>query len=204
MKSKVKNIITKTILIVIAVVFSFLYAHTDVKHSIYDTRYDTADWITTQTMDTHVIIQEFSVDEEYISGVQIQLTLVDKLAQGKLIVELMDNNFNVINSQTIDYSKIQSGRFNKIKFDSKVKINPNEKYSFKLTQKSKTSGQGIMYSATPKYKSQGYIDNGEKTDNTLVLRTLSHRFNTETFIVCLGFIMFIFVFMSILFKLFKA
>ena len=45
--------------------------------------------------------------------------------------------------------------------------------------------------------------NGKKTEGTLVLRWITHRFDAETFIVTLGIIVYFVAFFKILYRLFS-
>ena len=60
----------------------------------------------------------------------------------------------------------------------------------------------LYYEQIPKDGTQLEV-NGEAAGGCMILRSYVHRFDVETFIVTLGFVIYIVVFMRVLYKLFS-
>ena len=65
-----------------------------------------------------------------------------------------------------------------------------------------TKGIGLYYSPEDQ-TGKSFTIAGVKTDGTMILRTIDHGFDLETFIVTLGFVIYVVVFLRVLYKLFS-
>lgn len=201
--NKVNKHIGKIIILAIIIVtFSFLYAKIDVKHSMYNSKVDNADWIVSTPCKDEKVIADFKIKEKAITGIEVQLDLDNKNEQGKVIANIVDKNNKILAKGTIDFSDIASGKFNDIYFNKKLKINENEKYTVVFTSESKNSV--LRYSFIKENNKMHFSINGNKQDGELIFRTLTHRFDVETFIMSIVLLCFISGFLKLLFKLFKA
>ena len=104
-------------------------------------------------------------------------------------------------SQTLDQYK--PGKFFSLKFDPITGCREKE-YTFALTvERCGEDTEVLVYSVPEERSDTGLMVRGEAEEETLALRTITHRFDLETFLVTLVFLMYVVLFMRWLVKIFK-
>ena len=104
---------------------------------------------------------------------------------------------------SVEATNIKASKFYNYSFDT---VNGckgrNYKIIFENVGSTETAGVGFFYqSATEKNTELTISDN--HTEGTLILKTITNRFDFETFAVLLIFVLYIIVFMKFLYRLFK-
>lgn len=151
-----------------------------------------------------VFEQSFVVEENILNGIEIMCLVGGDAENTELTYELVEAEGNeVVRSGEIDTKEIVSGKFYRISFD-KIEDCKDKKYMFSMRQKISQENSGIAFYYAPNVEKNTRLKiDGQTVDGTTVMRGISHRFDLETFIVLLSFILYIILFMKFLIKLFK-
>lgn len=191
-------------MIVLVVVLAYFYAHIDKNSYIYDRTSDTGTFYGTGILqDDENLQQSFVAMEDRLDGIYIKVAVSGNVENVILKYELIDTNENTVASGKVVATKLKNNKFNKLKFPQVVETK-GKQYTLVLSEENADEQNGIGFYIEPgKKETQKLLVKGNETDGILVTRTFSHQFDVETFVVVLGMIAFIVVFMKVLYKYFK-
>lgn len=201
MKKKIKSII----LLFILVAASFAYAHIDKAHVIYDTNAETGAYLPTGIVDQGSVEQKFTVQEEVLDGVSVKCGITGDVSDEsvKLQYRILDENQNEVRSGSVKAADIKANRFHKIKFEQ-VENCEGETYTLVLSGQNMSPERGVSFYYLPSQGEETNLTISEnETEGALILKTISHKFDLETFIVVVIFILYIVIFMKVLYKIFN-
>ena len=191
------------ILSLAAIILCFLYAHVDKAHCIYDSKRDSSEYIAVNINKDSSFVQAFECPEKDLDGIAVKLLINNSSNCGKLIYVLHDSDGKTIVEGSIALSEIENGRMNKIKFDTKIEGTKGSLYTIDFKSEDLKEGESVgLYYENRSNQSRGLSINNEKVEVTLILKTITYRFDLETFIVTLGIILYFVLFFQILYKLF--
>lgn len=189
MKSKKKTTIYTILLCVIAVAFSYFYAYIDKNIYLYDRNTDTG---TFQNMgvltEGETITQKFVSKEDTIDGINIKVSLAGNVEDVMLHYALMDTETKEIVENKISAVQLENNKFNQLGI-SQIEEAKGREYELILNVENADEQNGISFYLTQ--------------DDMLVTRVICHRFDTETFIVSAGIFVFVYAFMTVLYKAFR-
>ena len=199
MKKKLYWIIVGIILIV----FSGIYAVVDKNVSIYDKKIDTSRYVSYPISTGTEISQTFVSPEDKINGINVKMAVVGDQASKKIGYKLNDKNGKTVASGETTLEKLKSGKFFYMDFDP-VENCKGKEYTFVIdVEKCEPNGQITIY-ATPEIDNNKVLKvNKDKVDSIMVLRVVNHRFDLETFLVTLIFLIYVVGFIGWLSKVFK-
>lgn len=187
-----------------AVAVCFLYAHIDKVHNVYDITTDNSSYVSANIMGDSFVSQSFRCTEDCIDGISLQLLLSGEAKEGELQYRLLDESGQELHHGVYPIEQIKSERINKIMFDKTVESTRDNVYKISLKAEGLGEGASLGIYYDPVGKKTGDLEvNGKKTEGTLVLRWITHRFDAETFIVTLGIIVYFVAFFKILYRLFS-
>ncbi len=190
------------IAVIVIAAAAFFYAHVDVKHNLYDEKLDSSKWQTVMTDNGTVVEQSFVSEEDHIDGFMMQCTTMGDVSRLRLDYTLSDMAGRKLGEGSLSGEDIKSGKFNRLMIEP-VDGLKGTRLVFSLTVKDLAPDSQLILQTTPRVEGVSLKAQGRQiTDASLVLRTLTHRFNMETFVVTLLFIAFIIAFMKFLFRLF--
>ena len=201
MKKIVKNIAGIGILIIVA----FFYAHIAKVHNIYDKNVDASEYGNTGIVTNLGIQQEFVCTEEHLDGVRIKSTVIESADDVTLKYTLknLSTGETVATGQT-EGKNVKNSKFLELPFE---KVENCKDTSFELSVYSNVpigtaTGVGFAYEKTKEDTALRVA--GEEVENgTLIMKTVTHRFDFETFFVFLAFALYVIIFMGFLYKIFK-
>lgn len=201
-----KKYIKTGIGILIVVILAFLYAHIDKNSYLYDRNADTSTFLNTGILlDGEKISQEFISEEDILDGMNIKCAVQGENAGVEVHYTLQDvETKKEIASGTMKAGEIKNNKFNLFKV-KQMNGTEGKRYLFEITETGADAANGVSFYVVPEKADtaqQLSIKNNE-TQGALAVRTVSHRFDVETFVVLLGFVLFIVIFMKLLYKLFK-
>lgn len=201
-----KKYIKTGIGILIVVILAFLYAHIDKNSYLYDRNADTSTFLNTGILlDGEKISQEFISEEDILDGMNIKCAVQGEAAGVEVHYTLQDvETKKEIASGTMKAGEIKNNKFNLFKV-KQMNGTEGKRYLFEITETGADAANGVSFYVVPEKADtaqQLSIKNNE-TQGALAVRTVSHRFDVETFVVLLGFVLFIVIFMKLLYKLFK-
>lgn len=185
-------------------IFAFAYAHIAKMNVIYDKTVDSSEYQSTGWKQDTVIEQNFISKENSLDGINIKCQTSGDL-QSVALCYTLENlvDHKVVATGKLAAEEIESTRFNQLIFDT-VENCKNKEFQLKIWTESLSDTEGISYyyCAGITEGSELTID-GEKTEGTLIIKTITNKFDIETFFVFLIMITFMIVFMKVLYKLFK-
>lgn len=193
------------ILIGIVVIFAvFGYAHIAKTHDVYDRNIDTSEYKDTNVCLNEEVAQSFICQEEHLDGVRVKCRLIGEAKNVVIDYFLIDKETNTQLVQgTVKGSQIKNGKFFEFPFDT-IKNTRGKQYEFKIIEKGEDSDNSVNFCYTSKKEKNTNMSlNGDDLEGTVVLRTVTNRFDLETFCVLLIFILYIIAFMRFLYKLFR-
>lgn len=189
---------------IIAILFCYSYAHVDKTHNIYDAETDSSAYSAVNLEKKSLVSQSFECSEENIDGVAAKIVVNSVTEDGKLTYLLKNNEGQEVIKGEVPICDIKSGRINKIKFDEGLDDCKGKTYTIIFGSLGLEEGEsiGVYYDSLGKQMGE-LKNNEEKIEGTMILRTITHRFDMETFIVTLGFLFYFVGFFHILYKLFS-
>ncbi len=192
--------------ILIVVILAFLYAHIDKNSYLYDRNADTSTFISTGTLlDGEVISQEFVSEEDILNGMNIKCAVLGNASNVEVQYALRDaDTKEEIVSENLKASEIKNNKFNQFEI-KQIKSAKGKRYLFEITETGADAVNGVSFYVVPQKEKDAQILSikEHETQGALAARYVSHRFDVETFVVLLGFVAFIVIFMKLLYKLFK-
>lgn len=199
MKKKIGWIIFAVIL----VVFISFYAVIDKNNSIYDRKVDTSKYVAIGLEKGEKLEQTFISKEEKLDGINVKMSVTGEARSKVVSYILKDGNGKVVATGETSLEKIKAGKFFRFNFES-IKGCKGKEYTFELTVSQCEEGcQVLTYFVPGEEKDTAFVVKGEKAGGVMVLRTVTHRFDWETFIVTAVFIIYVIGFVGWLSKVFK-
>lgn len=199
MKSKIKWLIALIILVLLA----GLYSVVDKKTPIYDTEIDNSEYFSVDLREGDRISQSFLALEDTLDGVMIKMAAVGNLEGTILEYNLLESGGETVLEGETSLGELTSGRFFQIDFDQLTGCE-NQTYELQILVKECDENSSItLYYTGGKQQNTECMIGGTAVDGTLVLRTFTHRFDLETFVVTVCFLIYVILFMRWLSKLFK-
>lgn len=195
---KVRNII----IIILIVVAAFFYAHIEKNTLVYDKNVDNSQYIATGITDR--IEQTFVCKEETLDGFRSKCQVVGNVADMKIQYSLVNMKTGEIEAEGIaDAAEIKNSKFYFFEFDT-VKNCKGNTYKAVLVNEKADKENGIGFFFQPKTEKETSLAvKGDNITGTMVIKTVTDKFDIETFIVLLVFVLYVVVFIRFLYKLFK-
>lgn len=185
-------------------IFAFVYAHIAKMNVIYDKTVDSSEYQSTGWKQDTVIEQSFISKEDRLDGINIKCQTSGDTNSVALCYSLEDTaDKKVVATGKIVAEEIESTKFNQITFDT-IQNCRNKEFKLKIWTESPSDIEGMSYYyCIGTEEGTEFVINGEKTEGTLVIKTITNKFDIETFCVFLIMIAFMIAFMKVLYKLFK-
>lgn len=198
MKKKVIRVLES--IVVIALVF--LYAHIAKPHAIYDKTIDPSAYGTVTESKNAILEQEFEVNEDTLDGIRVKGAESGDISKVSLnyTLEEVDTN-EVVAEGEINAKKALKSRFYELP-DTIENCN-GKQYRLSLTQNAEDNESAVQFSFEKQEESNTafYVDGENRRNDDF--KTLTDRFDLETFFVVMIFVIYIVAFMKLLYRLFK-
>lgn len=198
-----KNIISCMTVCAI-VVLSYFYAHIDYNSYIYNRNADTSTFYGTGVLlENEIVTQTFVAEENTIDGLNIKVAIFGNVEEVLLQCSVLDENQKELSLVQVKGSELESNKFNKIEIPT-ITDTKDKKFTLVMIPENSDEQNGIGFYIDPSnYTEQQLNVKNNEAEGMLVARIISHRFDMETFVVLLGIIAFVTLFMKILYKFFK-
>lgn len=184
MKKKILSIVFAIILLAA----SFWYSHIDKNTYLYEKNMDTSEFVQTGVLEPgDKLTQTFVSREDVLEGINLKMSVSGDVSAVELKCSLINRETGETVSGIIAGEEIKNSRFNRINFN-RIEGAEGKQFDLVLEETGSDSLNGISL----------YTGGGN-----LIVRTISHRFDMETFAVLLGFEVFIGTFLYALYKLFE-
>ncbi|MCB6288423.1 hypothetical protein [[Clostridium] scindens] len=200
MKKKIQIIVG----IVIIVIASFLYAHISKTHCIYDREIDTSDYKDVPLLDGIMVSQSFKVTENTLDGVRIKCRVNGnpENVNVKYVLKEVDSGEEIANG-IVSGAAIKNSKFTDFEFLVVGNTNGKE-YEFVIWAENGDEENNIVLCYEGMKETDTELKISEQIqEGTLILKTVTKRFDIETFVILLIFVLYIIVFLKFLYKLFK-
>lgn len=198
---KVKTIIGMIIVLTAA----FFYAHIAKANAIYDRDVDSSEYIGTGVF-AEKLEQEFVCREDTLDGISAKCQLQGDAAGTAVKLTLIDNaSGNIAAESELKAEEIKNSKFNCFSFDTVDNCRGNS-YTVRLksVDENLEENRGIGFVYQPATMKDTKLEIGtHETEGTLIIKTITDRFDIETFCVLLIFVVYIVIFIKFLYKLFK-
>lgn len=199
-----KKKIISFIMIVIVIVFSYFYAHIDKNNYIYNQNADTSTFYGTGVLESGEEIRQIFVSkEDTLDGINIKMVVTGNVEDVVLHYTLLDAEENVVFMSRVKASELENNKFNKLPVSS-ICDAKNKQYTLVFGSENADEQNGVgFYVESGTKEEHKLVVRDKDMEGKLVLRTICHRFDVETFLVLLLIILFVTIFMKILYKYFK-
>lgn len=191
--------------IALVLIFSIWYGFTDKTHKIYDNNVNTAQYSGIGVLEEDgSISQSFVCEEDVLDGFYIKCDPAGDYTKTTVHLQVIDaETGNVISEGEESGANIQPRKLHKFLVDE-ITGYKGKTLTLKVTETGVAPGSGISLYYQPAAESIGNFSvNGNPTAGVFVMKTITECFDIETFIVVFLSIMFIWVFMWFLYRLFK-
>ena len=191
------------ILAVILIAFTGIYSVVDKNNGIYDRQVDASEYASIGLEKGESLKQEFVTNEDKLDGISIKMSVSGKAEDKSISYTLKDEDNNIVASGETSLENMKPGKFFKLKFDC-IEGCRGHKYIFELTiDQCDKDNQVIVYAVPGEDKEAVLSISGENVEGVMVLRTITHKFDIETFAVTAVFVLYVILFIRWLSKLFK-
>lgn len=190
---KVEKLATVIVLILLA----FVYGHVHKTHAIYDRMIENDQYVMMDVSQDQ-ISQEFVCEEETLDGIQVKCQNLQEDPEAEIRIYLQDcENGGIVAKSVKKAGEIKTGKFNEFSFNTVSRCRGKAykvvfEKDFLALYAEKTSEEGTNLKI-----------NSEESEGTLILKTVTYRFDIETFCVFLLLVLYICVFFHFLNWLFS-
>ena len=188
----------KVIGVIVIILFTYIYAHVAKTDAIYDSRTETADYIAAGTAVT-VVEQEFVCDAKSLDGVSVKCQVAGETAGMMIRMTLTDMEDHSIKAMAeLPADVLDNGKFNLFSFD---KVTQCQGKRYKVTLEN-AGAVGFFYQPGCE-KDTKLLIQGEQTEGTMIMKTVTKGFDIETFAVLLFLILYIILLFRFLIRVFS-
>ena len=190
--------IKKMAAVIILILIAFIYGHIHKTHAIYDRTVENDQYIMLDGSRSQ-ITQEFICEEDSLDGIQVKCQNLQEDPEAEIRVYLQDcENGGIVAKSVKKAGEIKTGKFNEFSFDTVSRCRGKAykvvfEKDFLALYAEKTSEEGTNLKI-----------NSEESEGTLILKTVTYRFDIETFCVFLLLVLYICVFFQFLNWLFSG
>lgn len=189
--------IKKMAAVIILILIAFIYGHIHKTHAIYDRTVENDQYIMLDGSQSQ-ITQEFICEEDSLDGIQVKCQNLQEDPEAEIRVYLQDcENGGIVAKSVKKAGEIKTGKFNEFSFDTVSRCRGKAykvvfEKDFLALYAEKTSEEGTDLKI-----------NSEESEGTLILKTVTYRFDIETFCVFMLLVLYICVFFQFLNWLFS-
>ena len=187
----------------IILLFVVTYSFIDKKYPVYDAEIPAEEY---------VLCDEISNDTQYtqsfvnrgknLKAISIKCIVNEPESLKELHYALYDEAGNEVRSGKKAINTIKTAKFNEFSFDT-IKDCKDEFYTFKLWSEDEAAGGVSVYKTASTNENTKLEENNSGIEGTMVLRTVTHMFDWETFTVVLCFVGYLAIFIRVLYKFFR-
>ena len=182
----------------------FFYSYIDKTHCIYNEDIDTSDYLSTAAWLNETVCQNFISHENSLDGIKVKVRLTGETDTIECSYQLLDVQENrVVAENVVTGENFKDSKFYVFRFDT-IEECKGKEYQFIIENMNETSGNSIDFCFEPNIEKDTKMQiNGDEYIGTTILKTVTHRFDVETFCVLMLFVLYIVLFLKFLYKLFK-
>lgn len=192
------------IILCIVIILSYVYAHIDKNHYVYDKNADTSTYVGTNILlEGEFVKQSFVASDDTIDGINLKISVYGSPENLILQYTILDSDDVIVAEAEVSGTELQHNKFNQLQLPT-IENTKGNLYTLMLGVKHADEQNALGFYIEPTAKGdQTLLVREQETEGALVTRITSHRFDVETFVVLLGIIVFITGFMKVLDKYFR-
>lgn len=190
--------------VMVGVALAFFYAHISKANLVYDKTVDSSEYVSTGVVEGE-IQQEFVCVEDTLDGILVKTLLIgdtQNAATGLTVIE--KDSGQIVAEAELKAEDIKSGKFNLISFPT-IEGCLNKTYILCLENvgENVADGSGVSFSYQNEIEENTRLTiNDNETQGTLIVKTITDRFDLETFVVLIIMIAYMIGFFAFLSRLF--
>lgn len=189
--------IKKMAAVIILILIAFIYGHIHKTHAIYDRTVENDQYIMLDGSQSQ-ITQEFICEEDSLDGIQVKCQNLQEDPEAEIRVYLQDcENGGIVAKSVKKAGEIKTGKFNEFSFDTVSRCRGK---AYKVVFEKDFLA---LYAEKTSEKGTNLKINSEESEGTLILKTVTYRFDIETFCVFMLLVSYICVFFQFLNWLFS-
>ena len=189
--------IKKMAAVIILILIAFIYGHIHKTHAIYDRTVENDQYIMLDGSQSQ-ITQEFICEEDSLDGIQVKCQNLQEDPEAEIRVYLQDcENGGIVAKSVKKAGEIKTGKFNEFSFDTVSRCRGK---AYKVVFEKDFLA---LYAAKTSEEGTNLKINSEESEGTLILKTVTYRFDIETFCVFMLLVSYICVFFQFLNWLFS-
>ncbi len=191
--------------LIVVILFSIWYGFTDKTHKIYDNNVNTAKYNDLGVLtEGQVIRQTFTCEENVLDAFSIKCNPSGDYAGAQLTLTVLDEaTGEVLTTGEESGSNIRPRKMHKFKVGQLTGVKGRE-LTLEVRETNSSPGNGINLYYQPAENTIGSLTLDDNAlSGVFVMKTVTERFDTETFVIMLLSILFIWAFLWFLYRLFK-
>lgn len=189
--------IKKMAAVIILILIAFIYGHIHKTHAIYDRTVENDQYIMLDGSQSQ-ITQEFICEEDSLDGIQVKCQNLQEDPEAEIRVYLQDcENGGIVAKSVKKAGEIKTGKFNEFSFDT---VSSCRGKAYKVVFEKDSIA---LYAEKTSEEGTNLKINSEESEGTLILKTVTYRFDIETFCVFMLLVSYICVFFQFLNWLFS-
>lgn len=189
-------------LVIVFVGFAFLYSHIDKLHAVYNEDVDNSEYLNTGILTDNIVSQKFVAEENRLDGLRIKCVTVGETDGSEIEYSITDHETGeLLRTGTADGSAVENNKFVDLSFDT-IEGCKDRTYELSL-HVTGNENAGLGFYVENSEKNAVYTVDGEDRDGTVIIRTVTWRFDFETFFVVILFEIYFVLFIKVMYKLFK-
>ena len=189
--------IKKMAAVIILILIAFIYGHIHKTHAIYDRTVENDQYIMLDGSQSQ-ITQEFICEEDSLDGIQVKCQNLQEDPETEIRIYLQDcENGETVAESVKKAGDIKAGKFNEFSFDT---VSSCRGKAYKVVFEKDSIA---LYAEKTSEEGTNLKINSEESEATLILKTVTYRFDIETFCVFLLLVLYICVFFQFLNWLFS-
>ena len=189
--------VKKLAAVIVLILLAFVYGHVHKTHAIYDRMIENDQYVMMDVSQDQ-ISQKFVCEEEILDGIQVKCQNLQEDPETEIRIYLQDcENGETVAESVKKAGDIKAGKFNEFSFYT-VSSCRGEAYKVVFEKDSIA-----LYAEKTSEEGTNLKINSEESEGTLILKTVTYRFDIETFCVFLLLVLYICVFFQFLNWLFS-
>ena len=182
----------------------FVYAHIAKTHNIYDSDIDPSQYGSVVEKDAVWVEQYFTTQEDTLDGIRVKGVENGDISKVNIDYILKEaNTGEKVASGKVNAKKALKSRFYELPF-KKIKNCKNKQYVIALKETATDNESAVYFSFEKQIEPETkFVVNNDNIDGTLIMKTITNRFDIETFFVVMIFVLYIIFFLKILYRLFE-
>ncbi|MDD3362872.1 MAG: hypothetical protein PHW34_14490 [Hespellia sp.] len=200
MKKKMKICVC----VIIIVMVSYLYAHIDKNNMIYDKNIADNEYQTTGNIIEGSLVQTFVCQEDKLDGIRIKTIKNGDLSNVTINYIITDLETKKEYSGSVVGNDIKNNKYYKFEIGQQLVGCKGKSFQIEISEEGSSDYNGVSFYMTPTQAEQTTLSlNNYDQDKTVIMKTVTHRFDMETFVMMIVSICFVCGFMKILYYLFN-